>query len=46
MSKYTTGELAKLCDVSVRTVQFYDTKGLLPPTELTDEVGGYTQIKI
>ena len=36
MSKYTTGELAKLCDVSVRTVQFYDTKGLLPPTALTD----------
>jgi len=36
MSKYTTGELAKLCNVSVRTVQFYDTKGLLPPTELTD----------
>jgi DNA-binding transcriptional MerR regulator len=36
MSKYTTGELAKLCDVSVRTVQFYDTRGLLPPTELTE----------
>jgi DNA-binding transcriptional MerR regulator/DNA-directed RNA polymerase subunit RPC12/RpoP len=36
MSKYSTGELAKLCNVSVRTVQFYDAKGLLPPTELTD----------
>lgn len=36
MSKYTTGELAKLCKVSVRTVQFYDTKGLLPPTELSE----------
>ena len=36
MSKYTTGELAKLCNVSVRTVQFYDTKGPLPPTTLTD----------
>ena len=36
MSKYTTGEIAKLCNVSVRTVQFYDTKGLLPPSELTD----------
>ena len=36
MSKYTTGELAKRCHVSVRTVQFYDTKGLLPPTALTD----------
>lgn len=36
MSKYTTGELAKLCSVSVRTVQFYDTKDLLKPTALTD----------
>jgi len=36
MSKYTTGELAKLCNVSVRTVQFYDTKGLLSPSELTE----------
>lgn len=36
MSKYTTGEMAKLCNVSVRTVQFYDTKGLLHPSELTD----------
>ena len=36
MSKHTTGELAKLCNVSVRTVQFYDTKGLLPPTELSE----------
>jgi len=36
MSKYTTGELAKLCNVSVRTVQFYDTKGLLPPAELSE----------
>lgn len=36
MSKYSTGELAKLCNVTVRAVQFYDTKGLLPPTELTD----------
>lgn len=36
MSKYTTGEMSKLCNVSVRTVQFYDTKGLLHPSELTD----------
>ena len=36
MSKYTTGEMAKLCNVSVRTVQFYDAKGLLPPSELTE----------
>ena len=26
MLKYTTGELEKLCNVSVRTVQFYVTK--------------------
>ena len=36
MSKYTTGELAKLCDVSIRTVQFYDTKDILKPTELSE----------
>ncbi|MBO5998706.1 MAG: MerR family DNA-binding transcriptional regulator, partial [Lachnospiraceae bacterium] len=26
MSKYTTGEIAKLCGVTVRTVQYYDTR--------------------
>jgi len=36
MSAYTTGELAKLCDVSVRTVQFYDAKDLLKPAELSE----------
>ena len=36
MSKYTTGEIAKLCGVSVRTVQYYDTRGILVPTELTE----------
>ena len=36
MSKYTTGELAKLCGVTVRTVQYYDTRGILTPSELTD----------
>ena len=36
MSKYTTGEIAKLCDVTVRTVQYYDTRGILVPTELTE----------
>lgn len=35
MLKYTTGELAKLCDVSVRTVQYYDEKDLVKPIELT-----------
>ena len=36
MSKYTTGELAKLCDVSVRTVQYYDTRNILVPSELSE----------
>lgn len=36
MPQYTTGELAKLCEVSVRTVQFYDIKDLLKPSELTE----------
>ena len=36
MSKYTTGEIAKLCGVSVRTVQYYDTRGILVPTELSE----------
>lgn len=36
MPQYTTGELAKLCDTTVRTVQFYDAKDLLKPSELTE----------
>lgn len=36
MSKYTTGEVAKLCGVSVRTVQYYDSRNLLVPSELTE----------
>lgn len=47
MLKYTTGELAKLCNVSVRTVQFYDTKNLLKPSEISE--GGrrlYTQADV
>ena len=36
MSKYTTGEIAKLCQVTVRTVQYYDTRGILIPTELSE----------
>lgn len=33
---YTTGEIAKLCGVTVRTVQYYDTRGLLCPSDLTE----------
>ena len=36
MSKYTTGEIAKLCGVSVRTVQYYDDRGILIPGELSE----------
>lgn len=36
MSKYTTGEIAKLCGVSVRTVQYYDTRKILIPSQLTE----------
>lgn len=36
MSKYTTGELAKLCGVTVRTVQYYDTRNILAPSQLSE----------
>ena len=36
MSNYTTGELAKLCGVTVRTVQYYDTRGVLTPSALSE----------
>ncbi len=35
MSQYTTGEIAKLCGVTVRTVQYYDSRGLLVPSSLS-----------
>ncbi|MCR4683722.1 MAG: MerR family transcriptional regulator [Clostridiales bacterium] len=36
MSQYTTGELAKLCGVTVRTVQYYDTRGIVVPSGLSE----------
>lgn len=36
MSKYTTGEMAKLCGVTVRTVQYYDSRGILVPSGLSE----------
>ena len=36
MSQYTTGEIAKLCGVTVRTVQYYDNRGILIPSALTE----------
>ena len=37
-SRYTTGDIAKLTGVSVRTVQYYGAKGLLIPNEISDGV--------
>lgn len=36
MSKYTTGEIAKLCGVTVRTVQYYDTRNILTPSDVSE----------
>ena len=36
MSMYTTGEIAKRCGVSVRTVQYYDSRNILVPSELSE----------
>ncbi len=36
MSQYSTGELAKIVGVSVRTVQYYDQRGILIPSEISD----------
>ena len=35
MSQFSTGELAKAAEVSVRTVQYYDQRGILTPSEVT-----------
>ena len=36
MSLYTTGEIANLANVSVRTIQYYDKKGILKPVKLSE----------
>ncbi len=36
MSKYTTGEMAKLCGTTVRAVQYYDSRNILMPSELSE----------
>lgn len=33
---YSTGEMAKFCGVTVRTVQYYDKRGILVPSDLTE----------
>lgn len=37
---HTTGELAKSCGVTVRTVQYYDKREILTPGELSDGAVG------
>ena len=36
MSQYTTGEIAKLAGVTVRTVQYYDSRGILIPSDFSE----------
>jgi len=36
MSLYTTGEAAKLCDVTVRTIQYYDKEDIVHPSQLSE----------
>lgn len=36
MAEYTTGELAKLSGISVRTVQYYDSRNVLTPSALSE----------
>ncbi len=36
MSNYSTGELAKLCNVTTQTIQYYDRKGILKPQGFTE----------
>ena len=36
MSQFSTGELAKAAEVSVRTVQYYYQRGILTPSEVTE----------
>ena len=36
MSMYTTGEIARLCEVTVRTVQYYDSRSILVPGQLSE----------
>lgn len=36
MSMYTTGEIAKICEVTVRTVQYYDSRSILVPSQLSE----------
>ena len=34
---YTAGEIARIAGVSLRTIRYYDAKGLLPPVSHSDK---------
>lgn len=34
--QFTTGEVAKICNISIRTVQFYDKEGIITPSQLSE----------
>ncbi|UEX90337.1 MerR family transcriptional regulator [Staphylococcus ratti] len=47
MERYTTGEVAKLCGISTRTLQYYDEQGILKPAETNDkQYRVYTETEI
>lgn len=43
---YTTGELAMLCGVTVRTVQYYDSRNILSPSRLSEGADDSTPRRI
>ena len=36
---FTTGQLAKMAKVSVRTIRFYDTQNVLKPSFVNEDTG-------
>ena len=43
---YTTGEFARMAHVTIRTIRYYDKKGLLKPSLLTNPVIGCIRMRI
>lgn len=37
MKYYKTGEFARMANVSIRTIRYYDNQGLLKPTYINDK---------
>lgn len=42
---YATGELANACGTTVRTVQYYEQKGLLAPRDIPRAAGACTPMR-